>query len=152
VIASLVLFASLAAPVHAYPVKGIVESFEPIVNHWSDAFLVPRWFTMATARAESDFRPALITHKGHRVTSRGLFQINPRNEREHARNAGLTVFRWDDPSDSTRVGIAFLARLMARYGGSLMLASAAYNAGSRRIESAKPLPQETMQYLGRIFR
>ncbi len=151
-ITSLVLFAALSAPVHFYPVRGNAWSYEPMVNHWADAFLVPRWFAMGTAAAESDFRANLITKKRHKVTSRGMFQINPKDEREHARNAGMVTFQWNDPSDSARAGTAFLARLMRHYHGDLMLASAAYNAGARRVESSKPLPQETIVYLKRIFK
>lgn len=143
-----------------------------VINYWSDLYLVPRWWVMETAKNESSFRPKQISYKKVLSTpefkkqpdydkyalyrrvpvSRGLFQIHIGYEKEHAKKAGVKRFLWSDPSQSAHVGIALLSRLKAYYRGDLMLASAAYNAGPERIKSALPIPEETIIYLGRVFK
>lgn len=142
----------------------------PIINYYSDLYLVPRWWAMETAHWESSFRPKLVTYKvvlntDPRVKdfdklalyrkipiSRGLFQGNLAHEAEHAKNAGIRNFVWSNPEHSARMGIALLDRLRRYYHGDLILASAAYNAGIGRINSAKPIPAETVDYLDKIFK
>ncbi len=144
----------------------------PVINYWADCYLVPRWWAMATAREESSFRPLLVTSKKvlntaesrhlpdydeyalyrREPVSLGLFQTNVRYQDEHARNAGVKHFNPFDAAQSAHVGIAFLATLKDYYHGDLMLSSAAYNAGIGRINSVKPIPDETLIYLGRIFK
>jgi len=157
---SVAVFLLLAAPIHAYPVPGVSMSFEPIIYHYADVYLVPRWWAMATAREESDFYPRAQSKKRVKMgrhwttvpSSRGLFQINKDHQAEHARNAGVKNFHWWNPHQSARVGIALMAKLRKRYHGDLMLASASYNAGSGRIEGPREIPGETIGYLGRIFK
>lgn len=144
----------------------------PVINYYADMYLVPRWWAMATAREESSFRPLLVTSKRllnsnefrhkkdfdplalyrREPVSLGLFQINIRHQDEHARNAGVRHFNPFDAGQSAHVGIALLARLRDYYHGDLMLASAAFNCGVTRLNSARPIPEETLVYLGRIFK
>jgi len=62
-------------------------------------------------------------------------QLMPATAREQAGKLGLpydpqSLF---DPSYNVQLGSAFFARLMDRYGGNVMLAVAAYNAGPGNV-------------------
>lgn len=142
----------------------------PVINYWSDMYLVQRWWAMATIENESSFRPKLVTYKvvlntNPRVPnfdkyalyrkipiSRGLTQQNIEYEAEHAELAGVKNFDWTNPEQSAHVGIALLSRNLAYRHGDKVLASADYNAGAARINSASPIPEETLVYLVRIFK
>lgn len=124
------------------------------VTYYADRFLVPRWFALAVTRSESDYRTRLKTWNKKRtvVLSHGMLQTNPRYESEFAAVIGLGRFDWRNPTQSALVGVGRLAALMHYYRGDLMLTAAAFNAGIAAIRSAKPIPAETVVYLGRIFR
>jgi len=98
------------------------------------------------AEVESDYRTEAVSSEG----SRGLFQISAKWQAELAWFAGVKHFRWWSADDSAHVGLAYLARLHRRYG-DWVLAVAAYNCGPGRLESARALPNETIEYLRRIF-
>ncbi len=132
----------------------------PTLDYWADRFLLPRWFATNLTQAESSFRISLETrawvgkrhHQRRIVLSHGLLQTNHRYDREFAASVGLAHFDWRNPSQSARVGLGRLAWLVRYFGGDLMLAAASYNAGVKRVESARELPDETLVYLSRIFR
>lgn len=143
--AAAALLAFTMAP-WSYPVDLVAMSWEPIIYRHADAYLVPRPLAMRVAFVESSFR-------AHAVSSdaRGLYQVSVRYEAEHAAKAGVKGYDWRKPGDSARVGLALLARLHTRYN-DWPLAVAAYNCGPTRLESASPLPTETVEYLRRVFR
>ncbi len=132
----------------------------PVVNWYADVYLLPRWFATNLTYAESSFRPRLETkiwvgkrHHRHRVVlSHGMLQTNPRYDAEFAVAVGLARFDWRQSDQSARVGLGRLAWLVRYFHGDLMLAAASFNAGLKRIESARELPAETLVYLDRIFR
>jgi soluble lytic murein transglycosylase len=94
---------------------------------------VPTEFAMAIARQESELNPGAASDAG----ARGLMQLMPATARGVAEGMGL---RYDparliaDPNYNARLGTAYLARMLKRYDGSYVLATAAYNAGPGRVD------------------
>lgn len=86
---------------------------------------------LALARQESEFNHRAISS----ADARGLMQMIPRYAQAEARMVGLP-FRssWltDDPQYNLRLGRGFLDDLVDDFGGSYILAAAAYNAGPSR--------------------
>jgi len=86
---------------------------------------------LALSRQESEFNPRAVSS----ADARGLMQLVPRYAQAEARMVGLP-FRssWltDDPAYNLRLGRGFLDDLVDDFGGSYVLAVAAYNAGPSR--------------------
>lgn len=98
----------------------------------------------AVIRAESDFDRHAVSPKG----ALGLMQLMPATASQHrVRNAFM-------PRENVFAGCQYLRMLLDRYGGSLELALAAYNAGPRRVDECGGVPPivETQDYLERVFR
>lgn len=86
----------------------------------------------AIARQESAFNPAAVSSAG----ARGLLQLMPATARETAKKAGLPYNQGrltSDPAYNTTLGATFLAEMVNRFGGSYVMAFAAYNAGPSRV-------------------
>jgi soluble lytic murein transglycosylase len=75
--------------------------------------------TLAIARRESEFDP--IVQSG--VGARGLMQVMPATAQER-----LTT----DPDYNARLGAKYLSQMAGRFGGNVVMVSAAYNAGPAR--------------------
>jgi soluble lytic murein transglycosylase len=86
---------------------------------------------LAIIRQESEFRTDALSSAG----ARGLMQLMPRTAAAVARRLRLTHSprRLAEPDYNLRLGTAYLADAISRYGGSTVLALAAYNAGSGRL-------------------
>ncbi|GEM_PF-336831 len=97
----------------------------------------------AVIKAESDFRPEAVSHKG----AVGLMQLMPETA------ASLRVADPLDPIQNIRAGARQLRRLLNRYHGDLPLALAAYNAGMHRVKG-RTLPRipETRAYVRKVLR
>jgi soluble lytic murein transglycosylase len=83
-------------------------------------------------RRESEFDPDAVSPAG----ARGLMQLMPATARAVARQAGLPYQRprlTSDPDYNIRLGSTFLGDMLARFGGSYVLAIASYNAGPARV-------------------
>jgi soluble lytic murein transglycosylase len=86
----------------------------------------------AIARQESQFDRQIVSHAG----ARGLMQLMPGTARQTAPVAGLNY----DPaalyetSYNVRLGSTYFGQMMDRYGGSYVLAVAAYNAGPGNVD------------------
>lgn len=140
------LFVALSSPPGYHFVDGVAFSFAPIIYKWADYYHVPRELAMAIAEAESRFHANACSG-----SSRGLFQINAQYEAEHAKRAGIECFDWRNPEHSTRAGLAFMAYLLKKYHGDTRLALAGYNFGPANVDSGKPWPEETINYVRRIL-
>ncbi|HYR96780.1 MAG TPA: transglycosylase SLT domain-containing protein, partial [Candidatus Binatus sp.] len=81
----------------------------------------------AVIRQESLFEPEAVSPVG----ARGLMQLMPATARRIVGN-GATP-RLEDPSSNVRLGVALLAQLLERYGGSVVKALAAYNGGEDAV-------------------
>ena len=86
---------------------------------------------LALSRQESEFNHRAISS----ADARGLMQMIPRYAQAEARMVGLPFRQsWltDDPQYNLRLGRGFLDDLVDEFGGSYILAAAAYNAGPSR--------------------
>ena len=91
-------------------------------------------FLLAIARQESAFNPGAVSSAG----ARGLMQLMPGTARHIADRLRVKRPARDDLTDpevNVRLAANHLAYLMRRYGGSRVLAAAAYNAGERRVNT-----------------
>jgi hypothetical protein len=106
-------------------------------HHDVDAALVS-----AVIKAESDYNPKIVSHKG----ARGLMQLMPAT----AKRFGVT--NSFDPKENIYGGTKYLRWLLKRFEGNADLAVAAYNAGEGNIAKYDGVPpfRETVNYIGRI--
>ncbi len=88
--------------------------------------------TLAIIRQESEFDPGAVSS----ASARGLMQLMPATARMQARREGLSysgpAMLTNDPNYNVTLGAAHLGDLIDDFGGSYVLAIAAYNAGSSR--------------------
>ncbi|MBL8537224.1 MAG: lytic transglycosylase domain-containing protein [Hyphomonadaceae bacterium] len=85
----------------------------------------------AIIRQESEFDPNAVSH----ANAHGLMQLIPATARLQAQREGLTYNRASltaDPAYNVTLGGSYLADLVDDFGGSYVLAIAAYNAGPNR--------------------
>lgn len=100
----------------------------------------------AVVRAESAFDHRAVSVKG----ARGLMQLMPAT----ARRFGLAEADLFDPERNLEAGVSYLAWLLARFGGDLTRALAAYNAGEGTVDRYDGVPpyRETHAYIRRIYK
>jgi soluble lytic murein transglycosylase-like protein len=94
------------------------------------------------ARIESGGRPEAVSPKG----ATGVMQLMPATARQY----GVRDIR--DVSENIEGAARFLRHLMTKYGGSIPLVLAAYNAGERAVDRAGgrvPNIAETRAYVRR---
>ena len=98
----------------------------------------------AMIKAESDFDPRAVSHKG----AMGLMQIMPENFKM------LDLKNPFDPWQNIRAGAQYFQKLYERFNGKLALSLAAYNAGPTAVDRYKRIPpyQETEEYVRRVLR
>ena len=120
-------------------------------------------FALAIARQESEFNPRALSRSG----ASGLMQLMPETARLTAAASGTPTGSLFDPAYNIRLGSTYLRNMQRRFGGSIIAASAAYNAGPLRVEAWKrdpatpardPLAQieavpfdETRNYVQRVW-
>ncbi len=96
----------------------------------------PTW-AYGIARSESLFMRDIRSRAG----AIGLMQLMPATGRRVARALDLPYRGIDtltDPSANIRLGTTYLGQMAERYGGNTILATAAYNAGPRRVDAWLP--------------
>lgn len=120
------------------------NQFDPIIADASQKYGLEAPLIKAVIKAESDFDPNAISHKG----ARGLMQIMPMNFRL------LNVENPFDPNQSIEAGARYLRDMMDRYNGKINLSLAAYNAGPGAVDRYGGVPpyQETEEYIERVMR
>ena len=120
------------------------NQFDPIIAEASKKYGLEAPLIKAVIKAESDFDPNAISHKG----ARGLMQIMPMNYRL------LNVENPFDPQQSIDGGARYLRDMLDRYNGKLTLSLAAYNAGPGAVDRHSGVPpyQETEEYIERVMR
>jgi soluble lytic murein transglycosylase-like protein len=106
-------------------------------KHDVDAALVS-----AVIKAESDYNPRIVSHKG----ARGLMQLMPAT----AKRFGVT--NSFDPEENIYAGTKYLRWLLTKFDGNADLAVAAYNAGEGNVWKYDGVPpfRETVNYINRI--
>ena len=108
---------------------------------------VPVALAMAVARAESNFDPRALSHKG----ARGVMQVMPDTA---LGDYGIQPDRLWEPRINIRLGLHFLKRLIKRYRGRVDLALSYYNGGAavgnwpraRIIPATYPYLRKVQQY------
>lgn len=101
---------------------------------------IPATLARAVAFVESRGNPKAESNVG----ARGVMQLMPAT----AQQLGVTdAF---DPEQNIAAGVAYLAKLLKKYGGSETHALAAYNWGPGHVDNAleagKPFPEQVQQY------
>jgi soluble lytic murein transglycosylase len=87
----------------------------------------------AITRQESNFEVTAVSS----ANARGPMQLLPTTAQGVARRLGIahnTAMLTTDPAHNLRLGSAYIAERLARFGGALPLAAAAYNAGTGRVD------------------
>jgi soluble lytic murein transglycosylase len=88
---------------------------------------------LALVRQETEFDPNAVSGPG----ARGLMQLMPSAARRSANLAGIAYRPNDllsDPQYNMQLGMVELADDLGQWGGSYILATAAYNAGRHNVE------------------
>lgn len=98
------------------------------------AFHDSQWTMIhAISRQESQFDRRAVS----RANARGLMQLMPRTAEEQASKLGMSYDYsrlTDDPSYNVMLGSQYFQRLRDSFGGSYLLAVAAYNAGPGNVK------------------
>jgi soluble lytic murein transglycosylase-like protein len=119
------------------------SEIDPIVNEISAREGLTPELLHAVIERESAYLPCAISAKG----AQGLMQLMP------ATAAELGVDNPFDARQNVDGGARYLKRLIDRYGGNVVLALAAYNAGPSRVDQAGGVPglPETLKYVSAIM-
>ena len=96
----------------------------------------------AVIHAESAFKPKAVSKTG----AQGLMQLMPATANE------LGVSDAFHPEQNILAGSRYLAQLLKRFNGDIVLACAAYNAGASRVDQYNGVPPfaETQAYVERV--
>ncbi|PKN67020.1 MAG: lytic transglycosylase [Deltaproteobacteria bacterium HGW-Deltaproteobacteria-15] len=118
-------------------------SYEKIIEEASGMYRVETGLVKAVIRAESDFNPTAVSHKG----ALGLMQLMPGTA------ALMEVDNPFDPAENVLGGTRYLSQLLSRFNGDKILALAAYNAGPEKVAMYQGVPpyEETKMYVRKVM-
>ncbi len=135
--------------VHDIPYADLINA-AAAAHHLSPALLA------AVVMAESGFDPRARSRRG----AYGLMQVMPATWREIGTLAACapelarltTPPCMNDPAANLEVGTRYLRHLVDRFGGNIVLAVAAYNAGASTVAQHRGVPPypETNRYLREV--
>jgi soluble lytic murein transglycosylase len=110
----------------------IADQYYPLHPVAKRDWHVPTEYAMAIARQESELDATAASGVG----ARGLMQLMPATARGMADAVGIafSADRLTEPLYNARLGTEYLARMLDRYRGAYILATAAYNAGPGRVD------------------
>ncbi len=117
--------------------------FEGIVRSAARKYGVDPYLVLGMMNAESNFNTHAVSRRG----ARGLMQLMPTTARLHK------VRNVYDPAENIFGGVRHLRLLLDRFGGNLLLAIAAYNAGATAVKKYDDVPpySETRTYVERVL-
>src|SRR5262245_30098584 len=133
------------APSAAALVQGASSTpYDPLIHEIALRNGVDYSLAKAVIKAESAFDRLAISRAG----ALGLMQLMPQTANLHGVRHVLL------PRDNIECGCRHRRMLLDRYGGNVVLALAAYNAGTQRVEEAGGIPPiaETQEYVRRVLR
>ena len=119
-------------------------SYDQLIRETAARYDLEYALVKAVIKAESSFNRMAVSPKG----ALGLMQLMPKTARMHGvRNVFL-------PHENIEGGCRHLRMLHDRYRGNIPLIVAAYNAGEKRVDDARGVPNitETREYLSRVLR
>ncbi len=118
------------------------SKYNEIIVDAARQFDVDAALVSAVIKAESDYNPRIVSHKG----ARGLMQLMPAT----AKRFGVT--NSFDPRENIYGGTRYLRWLLKKFDGNADLAVAAYNAGEGNVWKYDGVPpfRETVNYINRI--
>ncbi len=132
--------------------------YAALINRYAGGEGVSAAVVAAIIRAESSYNPRAVSRTG----AAGLMQVMPGTWRavnsrvqacsgRHAGECGADCYF--DPERNIRIGTAYYAALVRQFGGDLVLALAAYNAGPAAVERSGGVPPfaETKEYVERVI-
>lgn len=121
--------------------------FEDCFRQAASAHGLPMALLAAVARGESNFDPDAVSS----ANARGLMQIQWPGTGRHLGFSRVSDLH--DPCRNVDAGARYLKELLARYGGDLYLALAAYNYGPGRINPGDGrIPAGAEWYSAYIYR
>jgi len=106
------------------------EAFGKHINHYSKTHNINPAWAFVVARRESSFMPDAHSSEG----ARGLMQVLPMTARQLYKRKRLDRYLYK-PKTNIDVGTKYLNYLLRRHNDNLVLATAAYNAGSYRVKT-----------------
>ncbi len=117
--------------------------YEEHIQRAASRYELDPFLIKAVIKTESNFDCQAVSAKG----AKGLMQLMPETA------ADLNVWDPFDPQENIFGGTNYLRQMLARFGGNLKLALAAYNAGPSRVEAARGIPMipETQQYVSKVI-
>lgn len=107
------------------------KPFQKTIDHYSASRALEVSWVYGLIRQESRFLSGVFSPVG----AAGLMQIMPRTAKSLAKEEGIRNFRPSavtEPELNVRLGTRYLRTLYDQFEGSLVLATAAYNAGPAR--------------------
>ena len=91
----------------------------------------PPGLVLGVMRQESSFDPKIVSNAG----AHGLMQMMPQTAAQLAKASHIADGPLSDPDVNMRLGVVYLDSLLAKFGGVVPYAVAAYNAGPHRVQS-----------------
>ena len=128
---------------HYSPSAEVIGQYSNHIRTAASEFGVDPSLVQAVISAESNFDPRAVSPKG----ARGLMQLMPSTA---SRFGVKDIF---DPAQNISGGVRYLRYLLDLFGGDLVLALAAYNAGERIVQDNRGVPnyRETRDYVDRVL-
>ncbi len=114
-----------------------------IIKQASTRFDVESSLVKAVIKAESDFDPMTVSHKG----AKGLMQLMPETAND------MKVENPFSPVENIFGGTRYLSLLLERFKNNKRLALAAYNAGPAVVETYQGIPPypETRSFVDKVL-